>query len=944
MFRRFGFTLPLCLLLISRVATQASPWPVVPSDLPPDPEVRWGSLTNGLRYAILPNAEPRDRVSLRLLVSVGSLHERDDERGLAHFLEHMAFRGTRAHPAGSLGAALQRLGMGMGPDHTAFTNYDYTIYHLELPDSRPATLREGLGVFREYAENITFDPALIERERGVILSEKATRNTPDARAQDSNLQFLWPDSRHARRAVIGLDESIRSLTRAQFIEFYDAWYRPERMAVIIVGNVTRESAEAMVAEVFGSLAPRGEPRPEPPDLADVKAANPSIWVFTDPGLGGASLSFQHPLPDPRTADTHDRRVLRLHRALSFAMFQQRLSKIGHNADGSFVASNVSTQAPIPGWELPAVGVNGKIDNWQQIAASIEQEHRRVFQFGFTTGELAEAKANFATAYEQAVRSKATRPSPWLAGQLAGVLLYGGAFATPETLQADLAADLAQATTADCAVAFREAWSQTALHVFVAAHPSFQISPTQLAAVLNESRQQKVSPPENSASVAFAYTDFGPPGKLVRDATVADLDLRLARFANGVRLNFKSTTFEADSVEVLVRVGDGKLSQPVASPGLDLLANAALPSGGLRRHSVEELKSVFAGRAFGVRFFVGSDAFVFAARCARRDLAFVLQFVTAHLTESAYRPEALRDAHASFGSMYSSLMTSPGGPITMRAVQDLASGDLRFGIPPTEKLYARTLAEVSAWLEPQFKRGAIELSVVGDISWAEAVEAAAGTLGALPPRGTRPSLRQAGRISFPKKPRAIDFFTDPKLKQAAVAWYWPVDVPITIRQERRWSVLAAVFSERLRQRLREELGTAYSPTGGMHRAEGFPRFNYLGLYAEVEPARLKQVVEIIRTEAQSLREKGMTEDEFLRAKQPFVRQRLDDLRTNSYWCYTVLSDVQQRPENLNAARDRTSDTAAITRAEIEKLARAYLNPDRGFLFTATPASPLFWNQK
>ena len=188
------------------VAVAAPLWPELESDLPPDPALVRGMLPNGLRYLILPNAEPKEKISLRLLVRVGSLHENDDERGLAHFVEHMAFRGTKAFPAGSMVAALQRLGIALGPDSTAFTSYDHTIYHLELPDTREATLREGLRAFREYADAVTFDAKLIEQERGVILNEMASRDTPEARAYDANFAFLWPGSREIRRKPIGLPE------------------------------------------------------------------------------------------------------------------------------------------------------------------------------------------------------------------------------------------------------------------------------------------------------------------------------------------------------------------------------------------------------------------------------------------------------------------------------------------------------------------------------------------------------------------------------------------------------------------------------------------------------------------------------------------------------------------------------------------------------------------
>ena len=236
----------LCVFVLRAAA---APWSGVTSDLPPDPSVRWGTLPTGLRYAVMPNAEPKGRVSLRLLVAAGSLHESDDEQGLAHFIEHMAFRGTKAYPRGALVPALEHAGIALGPDNTAFTTNSFTIYHLELPDGKEPTLRLGLGVFREYAGAISFDPDLIEIERGVILSEKDSRNTPDARVSQANQELLWPGSRLVRRPPIGKEENIRHFTREQFKAFYDAWYRPERMAVVMVGDFTTDDGARLIGEI-----------------------------------------------------------------------------------------------------------------------------------------------------------------------------------------------------------------------------------------------------------------------------------------------------------------------------------------------------------------------------------------------------------------------------------------------------------------------------------------------------------------------------------------------------------------------------------------------------------------------------------------------------------------------------------------------------------------------
>lgn len=935
---RFRIAACLCSLVFS---LRASPWPEVDSDLPSDPNLAQGTLPNGVRYLILPNAEPQDRVSLRLVVAVGSLHENEEERGLAHFVEHMAFRGTRSHPAGSLTAALQRLGVGIGPDSAAFTFYDHTVFHLELPDKSPATLREGLEALREFASEVTFDEKMIERERGVVLSELATRDTPGARSSTANLAFLWPDSRHARRPVGGSAQTVRAFTREQFVSFYDAWYRPERLAIVVVGNIDPVETVPLLADHLGTLAARGPGRAEPDDLSPTAASRPDVQIFSDPGLIGTLVTLAHPVPFPPGRDTHSRRVQWLHQSLAFRMFHQRLEEIAHEPGTSFIgpAAHVVTSMS-RAWQLATFSVSGKIDDWKLVAADIEREHRRAFQFGFTAKELEIAKAGFTASYEQSVRTSKTWPSRWVADRLVAALVNGTVFVTPTDAQRDMAAAIASASLDDCLEAFRQTWTPVAPHVFISAHPSFRITRQQIAAVLNESRARAVTPrAEATAPATFAYEDFGAAGTLVHDEHVADLDVRLARFANGVRLNFKQTTFEADTVEVLVRVGEGKLLQPESRPGLDLLANYAVTAGGLGRHTAQELARVLAGRALSISFRTGSDACTFAVRCARRELLLSLQLLTAFLTDAAYRPELMRDARASFGSMYASLAAMPSGPISVHAWRNLAGEDRRFGVAVYDELFSRTLDEVKAWLDPQFRHGPIEMSVVGDVPWDEASAAVGRTLGALGARKPRTLPDSNSTMQPPVAPaRATIFPIEPALKQCAIAWFWPVPPIKDIREERRMRLLGLVLDDRCRVRIREELGAAYTTSAGFSESRGFPHLTAFSLFTEVAPAHAQKAMEIIQREAAQLVKTGVPPEEFERIRQPFLRSRSDDLRTNVYWGYTVLGDVQQYPDRLAAARDRAADTAAITAAELSRLARLHLNPARAFRFATVPTAP------
>lgn len=928
---------PFLIWLATGLGAVAAPWSPLTSDLPPDPAVRWGTLPNGVRYAILPNAVPKGRVSMRLLVSAGSLHERDDERGLAHFIEHMAFRSTKAYPRGSLVPSLEHSGIALGPDNTAFTTYNCTIYHLELPNALEPTLRLGLGVFRDYAEGITFDPDLIILERGVILSEKATRNTPEMRMSQANQAFLWPGMRELRRAPIGTDESVQAFTRDQFKGFYDAWYRPERMAVIVVGEVSTDETVRLIADIFGSLQPHGAAREEPADLVTREASNPGVLVARDPGWSGVTLTFEHPLTVPEGNDTHARRVDVLHRDLAFTMLQKRLEHATHEAVGNYVAPMASVATADPPWLISSITASGNTANWRSLAAEIEQQHRRAFLHGFTGEELRQAKAQFTVALDNAVRTADTRTSPVLAGQLAGTLLYGGAFTTPAALQQDLAGDLADATTDDCLTAFRQAWSVSAPHVFVAANSQAPVAGADLAQVLNQSRNVEVKAPEEKAPVTFAYTDFGPAGTLARVEHLADLDVQQARFENGVRLNFKPTSFEADNVDVCVRVGSGRLAQPNGFAGLDLFANSALMSGGLHRHSTEDLNALFAGHNFNVGFSVADDAFVFAARCTPRDLTLCLQVITAYLTDAAYDPGMIRDVKASLGSIYASLANSPSGPIQAKAQFIVTGGDRRFGLPDESDLFSRDFGELRQWLEPQFQHGPIEMSVVGDVAWDAVLTAASRTFGSLPARNAPVSPGPGARVQFAKLRNALTFDTSSTLTQSSLAFIWPAPDVTDAHQERRCTFLAAILAEQVRVRLREELGATYTPSADFYRRDAYPGFSYFSITADVSPAVTNQAAQIVAQEVYKLRTKGVDEDTFVRVRQPVLRAREDDVRTNAYWLYTVLSDSQQNPARIAAARDRLADYSSVTREDVNALLKRYFATDNVFLFSTHPSA-------
>jgi zinc protease len=289
------------------------------------------------------------------------------------------------------------------------------------------------------------------------------------------------------------------------------------------------------------------------------------------------------------------------------------------------------------------------------------------------------------------------------------------------------------------------------------------------------------------------------------------------------------------------------------------------------------------------------------------------------------------------SMYSSLAASPAGPIQMSAPRILSGGDLRFGTATPGEFSQRTIKELKEWVDPQLKHGPIELGIAGDTTWEDASAAVASTLGALPQRDERDTaldlqqLRLRGRPGMP----LYLFTTAPSLRLVALSRFCPVLDLGDMHMDRRCRFLAALLTERMRVRLRIELGASYGFDAAFVSYTGFPELSYFSVSTTVSSELAERANQLLADEIESLHRGNISQDAFERVKHPSVSKRAEDLRDNSYWSYTVLRDSQEFPERLDEARDRQADCASITRAEIADLTDRYFKPERWFQFTAYP---------
>ncbi len=917
----------------------ARPWPHQRSDLHPDSRVVWGTLDNGLRYAILPTKSAPTRGSLRMLVLAGSGMESNDQQGMAHFLEHMAFNGTKRFAAGETFEYFQRLGMAFGAHTNATTEFDRTIYQLELPRANEQLTTDGLKLFRDFLDGVLLDEKEIDKERGVILSEQTARNTASYRATVGTLQAALAGTKLADRLPIGKTETIRRMTRARFVDFYETWYTPGRTVIIAVGDFDTAMVERGIRSQFGDAkARRGE------------AADPH---FGKPTSGKGLTARFHPVPDAAAATISISRVQpasgeiedmakERRDMLDFLvtrMLNKRLEKLTSIPGSPLQRAYIGEETLYNTVERNHLSAQCAPQNWMATVGVLEQELRRAQQHGFTDVELEAAKSDLASFFQAVIAQADTRQPDDLADEIATSLVEQGVFSHPSSFEGLVSQYIPKVTRADCAQRLKARWNSQDVVVSVSGNVAIAgNAEQQILAAYNVSGWKPVEAPSLQTAAQFAFTDFGPKGEIVRRNVQADLGIVQAEFANHVRVNIKQTEFEKNKVRTLVRFGGGMLELPADKPGLQYFTGAVFISGGLKGLSLDELNRQIAGKNATVMFEVGDDAFQLGGACLKESLELQLQVCAAYLTVPGYEAETERQFFDQIEGAYNQREHTLEGAMRFDGNAFLSSDDFRYMLPTKKDLRRLKLADVATWLERPLARGHMEVTIVGDVDPEVALESLAKTLGALPDRdAVKPAFAEARRIQFPTTPKSKKLRYSADTPRAVSTVCWPVPGAADTSLCRRLAVLRLVLADRMRVKVREELGATYTPSVMYYAADVHPGYGYLGAQLVVDSSKLAEMGPLSKSVAEELASGTISDDEFERAIRPALEELEAQRRDNTYWLASIC-DCQERPTALVDIRSKATEYASIKKGEIEALARQYLSPENATVLNIAPAKP------
>jgi zinc protease len=915
-------------------ATAPAPvWAFEESDLPVDPGYTFGQLPNGMRYVIRQNATPAGTALVRMRINSGALEETETERGLSHFLEHMAFNGSKGIPEGEMIKLLEREGLAFGADTNASTGYEAITYMLNLPRNDEALLGTALMLMRETASELTISDEAVARERGVILAERRDRAGFSLRNYEDNVAFLAPEARYGRRLPIGTIEVLESATAAQLRALYQRTYTPANTVLVVVGDYPVEVVEAAIRARFADWAPA--PAPAEPDAGPVDVTAKGLTdIHVDPALAeGVTISRLAPWRDE--PDTLANRRAEALRSIGYAIVNRRLARLARGADAPFRGASYGTGDIFEAARITSLSVSSADGEWRKGVLAATREVNQAVTYGFTRAELDEQLANIRTNLENAVKSADTRGNAVFVGAALALASDERVPVTPEFSLA-LFEQIAPSITPEAV------WQAMRADAAPLTEPLIRFEgrtapeggAAALRAAFDEGMALAIAAPVENGPLAFAYTDFGTPGTVVSDTLEERLGIRRIVFANGVRLNLKRTDVRKDRIAVSFAVDGGDLMNTRAAPLAVNLAGS-LAAGGLGKHSQDELASVLAGRSVSFDLNSSTDAFTASAITTPRDLTLQMQVLAATLTDPGYRPEGVERFRKNIDNFFNTLDSTPGRALGSASGAILSDNDPRFSLQPREAFFALDYEGLRAAIGDRLAKGAIEIALVGDLDEDAAIAAVAATLGALPQREAAFNPREENRTrSFTARREEYRLTHKGEPDQALLQWVWPTTDDSDPAEDLRLSLLARIVRLELTDRLREELGQAYSPSAGSNTSHFYPGYGTFTISASVAADKTDATRAAVDKLIGDLRAGPLDADLIERARKPWLEEYNNTLKDLGGWL-GLAARAQSEPERVDRFLVAPGVMQAITPEDIHQAAVKYLAPDGPVSFVVVP---------
>ena len=902
--------------------------------LPPDPAVVAGALDNGLRYFVRENGRPENRALLRLVVDAGSILEDEDQLGLAHFVEHMAFNGTRNFEKQALVDYLESIGMAFGPHVNAYTSFDETVYMLQVPMDDPQMLATAFQILEDWASAQLFDPEEVDKERGVVIEEWRGRRGAGARMQDQQLPVMFEGSLYADRLPIGKPEVLETAPVEALRRFYQDWYRPDLMAVVAVGDFDAAEIEAMIHKHFAGLQGPGEPRSRL--SADVVVDHPPrMAIATDPEAGQSQVGVLYKLPPSgyRTVADFRRTVVR---NLYSGMLNARLDELRQQPEPPFVfafAGRGGFVRNMDASQLVALVPEGGIAHGLEALLT---EAERAALHGFTESELQREKARILRSYEQRYAERENQESQSLASTYVNAFLEGSAFASVELSKMLADRFVPGVTLAEVDALASERLSDKGRVVLVNAPDKEGLeipAEEELTGVFAAVGAKEIEPYEDAAVDAPLLPELPAGAAVAAEETLDEVGITVWTLENGVRVVLKPTDFKDDDIQFSATSPGGSSLLTDAMYDRVAYASGIVAASGVGEFDRIALDKKLAGKVAWVRPSIGGLSESISGSASPQDLETALQLIYLYFTAPRKDENAFESFKAQQIGFLANASASPSSVFSDTVALTMAQNHPRVRGLPTEDDFAKIdLDAVFSYYRERFAdAGDFTFYFAGAFDLAEMRPLMERYLGALPILDREETWRDVG-IDPPSGvvEKIVRKGIEPQSRTRII---FAGDAEYSVEENMAVSALADVLEIRLRELLREDLGGTYG-VGVSGSVSYRPDEEYrVSISFGSAPERAEELSSVAFEEIARLRTEGPDAETVAKVREAQRRAKETNLRENGYWISRMrLLDEQGRDLALIPSYDMIEGWTA---EQVQAAAVRYLRMDQYAKFVLLP---------
>jgi zinc protease len=906
--------------------------------LPIDPQVKIGKLPNGLTYYIRKNIKPEKKVELRLVVNAGSILEDDDQQGLAHFTEHMAFNGSSNFKKNDIVSFLQSIGVEFGADLNAYTGFDETVYILPIPTEKKENVEKAFQILDDWASTVAFEPEEVDKERGVVLEEERSGRGADERISRITYPKLFEGSKYAERLPIGKVEILKSFKPEVIRRFYKDWYRPDLMAVIVVGDVDPAEAERLIKNHFSDLKNPSNPRPR--EKAQVAARQKSeALVVTDKEATHHVVEINFPYKPQGDQNTMAAYREQLVRNLFTSMLSQRMQELMQKEEPPFLYAANYFGSLGRGYEsYNAFAYLGKTGVDAAIRALVA-ENERARKFGFTSNELERTKKMMMKSIERAYNERDKTESSGLTEEYIRNFLEQEPIPGIENeykyYQKFLGEIMLEELNKYAAKTIPSA-TEPKLVIFTGPEKADFKIPTNsdLLTIAESAFKQEVTPYEEKAIASSLMENVPKAGKITAEKKNDALGFTEFTLRNGIKVIVKPTDFKNDQVILSASRLGGQYNYDASEKLNAEYASALISEMGVGSFSPTDLRKVLAGKSANVTPRIGSVSEGVNGQCSASDLETMLQLVNLYFTRPRKDTELFKSFVSKQQAMYKNMTADPEYTFqdsVLRTVYKDHPWAPR--LPKPETFSAINLDRTVEIYKERFgDANGFNFVLVGKIDVNLIKPLLETYLGSLPSTGKKSGFKDVG-LRPAKGPLKKEFRkgTEPK---SLVRMFWNGEAPYSEDEQFKIQALVEVLNIKIIETLREDLSGIYG--GGMYGSlNKYPYNNYsLGITIPCGPENVDKLIAATLEEIEKIKSHGPLDADLNKVKETWKQQYLVNIKDNGFWARQIVQslEVGYDPSRILTYEKRVG---ALTPKDIQTVANKYLDTKKYLQFVLNP---------